>query len=425
MVNEFALPQYRFFGPWVIRAAFVLAMFGWGVGFYGPSIYLAEVIARTGWSLQWVSTAVTVHFLFGALVVANLPRVHARLGLAPSIALGAVCTALGVFGWAMAAQPWQLFVAALVSGSGWVMMGAVAVNAVIARWYAVGRPSALAKAYNGASIGGAIFAPLWVALIQGLGFPAAAALVGVVMITVIAALSVTVFSKTPQTQGQSLDGRVTAHETVGKAPSTARGVLSGKALWRDRAFVTLSLGMAIGLFAQIGLLAHLFKLLVPTLGTQPAGWLMGGGTACAIIGRMVAARAMGHVGDRRTIAAASYCMQAIGSAVLLVGTAGAVWPLALGVVLLGAGIGNATSLPPLIAQTDFASQDVPRVVALIVAISQGTYAFAPAIFGALQQPVVDASIAIGHQASTLFVTAMVIQLAAALVFLLGRRRAQD
>lgn len=420
MVSEFALPRSRFFGPWVVRAAFVMAMFGWGVGFYGPSIYLAEVIARTGWSLQWVSIAVTVHFLFGALVVASLPRLHVRLGLAPSIVLGAVCTALGVFGWATVVQPWQLLVAALVSGAGWAMTGAVAVNAVVARWYAVQRPSALAKAYNGASIGGAVFSPLWVALIHGLGFPGAAALVGVVMITVIAGLCVTVFAKTPQRMGQTLDGHTVAQAGAGKTSMTERSVLPGNTLWRDRAFVTLAMGMAIGLFAQIGLLAHLFKLLVPTLGAQWAGWLMGGGTACAIVGRAVAARAIGVAGDRRLIAAASYGMQALGSAVLLCAPAGAVWPIVLGVALLGAGIGNATSLPPLIAQTDFAPQDVPRVVALIVAISQGTYAFAPAIFGMLQRPAGEASMSMAQQAGALFVVALMIQLIAAVVFLLGR-----
>ena len=55
--------------------------------------------------------------------------------------------------------------------------------------------------------------------------------------------------------------------------------------------------------------------------------------------------------------------------------------LFLGVVLFGAGIGNNTSLPPLIAQAEFNKEDVSRVVPLIVAISQGTYAFAPAAFG--------------------------------------------
>src|SRR5258708_13436824 len=59
--------------------------------------------------------------------------------------------------------------------------------------------------------------------------------------------------------------------------------------------------------------------------------------------------------------------------------------LLLGVILFGAGIGNATSLPPLIAQAEFAEDDVPRVVALIVAIAQGAFAFAPAAFGLIRE----------------------------------------
>jgi hypothetical protein len=54
-------PQRAFFGSWVVRATFVMAVFGWGVGFYGPSIFLPAVVQRTGWSLTLVSMAVTVH----------------------------------------------------------------------------------------------------------------------------------------------------------------------------------------------------------------------------------------------------------------------------------------------------------------------------------------------------------------------------
>jgi len=46
--------------------------------------------------------------------------------------------------------------------------------------------------------------------------------------------------------------------------------------------------------------------------------------------------------------------------------------LLLGVILFGAGIGNATSLPPLIAQAEFVKDDVGRVVALNLAIGQQT-----------------------------------------------------
>ena len=59
--------------------------------------------------------------------------------------------------------------------------------------------------------------------------------------------------------------------------------------------------------------------------------------------------------------------------------------LLLGVVLFGAGIGNTTSLPPMIAQAEFLQEDVSRVVPLIVAVGQGTYAFAPAVFGLIRE----------------------------------------
>jgi hypothetical protein len=59
--------------------------------------------------------------------------------------------------------------------------------------------------------------------------------------------------------------------------------------------------------------------------------------------------------------------------------------LVLGVVLFGAGFGNATSLPPLVAQVEFVKDDVQRAVALIVGISQGFYAFAPAVFGLVRE----------------------------------------
>ena len=58
-------------------------------------------------------------------------------------------------------------------------------------------------------------------------------------------------------------------------------------VWRDTRFLTLTLGMALGLFAQIGLISHLFSLLVPAFGTYWAGIALGSVTAMAIAGRTV------------------------------------------------------------------------------------------------------------------------------------------
>ncbi|WP_210202135.1 hypothetical protein [Rhizobium anhuiense] len=138
----------------MVAATFVLAVFGWGVGFYGPPVYLQMVVQRTGWSVALVSAAVTLHFLVGAAVVANLPRLYRLAGVAAVTTIGAVLLAIGVVGWSVADQPWHLFAAALLSGTGWVAMGAAAVNAIIAPWFVRARPAALSMAYNGASVCG-------------------------------------------------------------------------------------------------------------------------------------------------------------------------------------------------------------------------------------------------------------------------------
>jgi hypothetical protein len=74
----------------------------------------------------------------------------------------------------------------------------------------------------------------------------------------------------------------------------------------------------------------------------------------------------------------------IGSLAFLFAAGANVPLLFLGIVLFGAGLGNNTSLPPLIAQAEFNKENLSRVVPLIVAISQAAYAFAPAAFGLIR-----------------------------------------
>ncbi len=411
-----------FFGPWIVRSAFVLAVFGWGMGFYGPPVFLHAVVVRTAWPLERVSSAVTVHFLVGALLVANLPSLHRRFGLPLVTTLGAVATALGVVGWAVAGETWQLFVAALLGGGGWVTMGAAAINAIVAPWFARGRPIALSMAYNGASIGGVIFSPLWVVLIERIGFASASVIVGGVMVAVVATLANLVFAKTPELLGQRPDG-----DTPGMPAGSERSMharpMPGKQLWRNRQFLTLAAGMAAGLFAQIGLVAHLFSLLVPAIGAQMAGLTMGLATACAIAGRSIVARTLPIGVDRRLVCCAAYAVQVIGSIALIAADESQTRLILLGVVLFGSGIGNATSLPPLVAQAEFSKDDVARVVALIVAIGQATYSFAPAVFGLVLARSDGAGAHIGRDTTTFFFAAAAVQALAIACLLVGRRRA--
>jgi hypothetical protein len=275
-------------------------------------------------------------------------------------------------------------------------------------------------AYNGGNIGGVVFSPLWAAAIGAIGFPAAAATIGLVMASTMWILADRVFSRTPQQMSLMVDGDVPGSRATPVTSSTARP-LPGSLLWRDRRFLTLATGMALGLFAQIGLIVHLFSLLVPALGATPAGLAMGLVTAMAIAGRSLISRAMPAKADRRLIACASYAVQIAGCIAFVAADGTSVPLLLLGVVLFGAGFGNGTWLPPLIAQVEFVGEDVPRVVALIVAISQATYAFAPVVFGMIREFTPHAAGA----APGLFIVAGIVQGLAICAFLAGRRRAQN
>ncbi len=398
-------------GPRAVRAAFLVAVFGWGMGFYGPPVFLHAVAEGRGWPVATVSAAVTLHFLVGAGTTANLPALHRRFGLAHVTLAGAVLSALGAMGWALAASPTLLVLATPLSGLGWGMTSGAAVNAIVAPWYARGRPVALSAAYNGASVGGVVMSPLWVALIAAVGFPAAAALVGGAMIAVVGWLAARVLGATPAALGVFPDGDATPPP----ARDTGAPSLPGRLLWRDARFRSLAGASALGLFAQVGLIAHLVSLLAPVLGAGGAGLAMGFATLCAVGGRTLVARSLGPGQDRRRAAALSYVVQIAGTVLLLLAVeAGAPWAVLPGIALFGFGIGNATSLPALIVQAEFAPGDGPRAVALVVGCYQAAFAFAPLAYGALR--------AATGSGAALFAVAAVVQGVAVAVLLAGRAR---
>jgi len=403
----------RFAGWWAVAAAFVVAVFGWGVGFYGPPVYLEVVRHSRGWSIPLVSGAVTLHFLVGLAIIPNLPYLYRRFGLSVVTTAAALLMAAGVSGWALAQSPWQLYAAALLTGIGWSGLGAVAVNAIVAPWFNTKRPLALGVAFNGGSVGGVIFSPLWVFLIGEIGFVTAAIAVGTVLVAIIGALAVSILHQSPEKLGQAPDGILPLMEPAHANPKRVDRPAVELALSRDRSFLTLCIGMTLALFAQTGVVAHLVSVLSPVLGGQGAGLAAGASGIAAVVGRLVVGWRASGSSNWRAIASFSLLAQAIGCVVLVLAHGSSSTLLILGVVLFGLGVGNAISVPPVIANLEFRGSQAPRAVALIVAISQGAYAIAPAVFGVFRQIWSD---------QIIFIVATVIQFVAIAAYLLGHQR---
>lgn len=408
MIEATRLSGGIFFGWRVVAVAFVFAVFAWGVAFYGPSVFLHALHQARGWPVSLISAAITAHFLVGAGLVTYLDDAHRRFGIVATTRAGVVALAAGTVSWSLAEAPWQLFAAAALTAAGWAATSGAAINAMVAPWFKRRRGFALSLAYNGASIGGVLFIPLWVALIGQWGFPGAAAAIAVATLAVLWPLAGAYLRPTPALLGLAPDGETVA--ATGVASAETRNPASRRDLLRDRRFVTLASAFAIGLFAQVGLIAHLLTLLVPTLGERGAAGAVSLTTTCAVIGRLVLGAIIDRL-DRRIAAAANFAVQACGFLLLLGASVEAVL---IGCVLFGLGLGNLVSLPPLIVESEFDAADAGRVVALVIAVNQATFSFAPGVFGVLHDLA-------GSYAAPLAL-AVLLQTTAAVLVLVGRRR---
>jgi hypothetical protein len=188
---------------------------------------------------------------------------------------------------------------------------------------------------------------------------------------VVALLSARYFNPSPVSLGLATDGDGLA------AVAEPRVTLSRFEIARMPNFLTLSGAFALGLFAQIGVLSHLIVRLTPDFGVASAGLLISLATVCAVIGRTLAGWWIGDY-DRRIAAAINFAVQ----------------------------------ITPLIAQKEFNREDVVTVVALVVAINQAVFAFAPAIVGAIRDATSNYALPVGIVAC--------IQLLAIMIILLGR-----
>jgi len=395
-----------FLGWKVVATAFVVALFSWGFAFYGSGVFLHSLHETHGWPISVISTAITAQYVLSAGIVAYLSDIHQRVGIARTTRLGVILLAAGTLGWSMAREPWQLFPLSLVTGAGWAVTSGAAINAMVTPWFERRRSAALSHALNGASIGGVIMTPLWTALIGTIGFPGAAMLLSGVMLATVWPLAGIYLRQSPHEVGLLPDGAAAGTECA--TGERARYPLSRAALFRLPRFLTMSSAFALALFAQVGLLSHLVSMMAPRLGDAGAAGAVSVTTVAAIAGRLSMAIVPPEV-DRRIASALNLLLQVCGVALLAFGA-----PLLsfAGCALFGLAVGNVVSLPPLIAQAEFDRVDVLRVVALVTALNQVFFAFAPALFGALRDLTGSYALPLGLTAA--------LQLAAAALIIVGR-----
>ena len=155
------------------RSVFCVATFGWGLGFYGQSVYLAELHRARGWTASLISGGTTFFYLFGALVVVFVSDAIRRFGPRNCLLAGISAMALAAVAIGQVREPWQLYLADAVLAFGWAGTSLAVVTNTLSLWFEQRRGMAISLALNGASFGGIAGVPLMVLAIGHFGFAGA------------------------------------------------------------------------------------------------------------------------------------------------------------------------------------------------------------------------------------------------------------
>lgn len=389
----------RYHGWWVVFCCFIIALYGWGFGFYGLSLYLVALSKTHGWSPATISAAITFYYVAGAFLVMQVGDTIQKRGARLVVLAGTGLMGLAVLGLTVVRQPWHLYFAFLLMIPGWVAMGGGSINTIIAQWFDRRRGLTASLALTGASCGGLVFAPAFAWGIDTFGFTAACYGAVAIMLATLGPLAA--FALRPRRAGE----RDVGDEDSGPA-ELEREPMSRRALLGTPRYLTMVGAFSIGLLAQISFIAHQAAFLEPTLGLKGAGWALSVTALSAVIGRLAVGAVIDRI-DRRLATSANLAVQILSMVVLLRATSPA--GLYLGCILFGFGVGNLITLPGLIVQQEFPRRDFARAVSLNVAVTQFVAAVGPYLLGLLH----DLS---GNYRSSL-IACLVLQVAAALLIL--------
>ena len=256
----------------VVAFCFLAAVFTWGLGVFGASVYVHEVTKARGWSVSLVSAGITVLYLTAALILPAVGTAIDRHGSRPVIAGGAVLLALGVAAMGRVAAPWQLYAAFVCMGLGYATMSVIGLSATVAPWFERYQGRAIAMALTGASVGAMVVVPLLTHSIARHGFSATTGGAAVITVMTLVPLALVVLRyRGPAELGLGQTG------TRLRRPTNAAGATAPT--WTRADALRSPRCRASRMASRSGdgpgrLFTHQVKLAEPILGATGAGWLV-------------------------------------------------------------------------------------------------------------------------------------------------------
>ena len=366
-INETSI---RYDGWRIVAVCFWVAIFGWALGFYGQTVFVAELHRLRGWPTSLISFGTTFFYLLGALLLVFVSEAIRMFGPRDCLLAGVSAMAFAALLMGRVTEPWQLYAADAFLAVGWAGTSIGIITNTLGLWFDEKRGMAISLALNGASFGGILGVPLLVIAIGYFGFPSAMMAAAIVMLLSTIPVILMFVGRPPARH----------IETQLAGSQTSATQIRAMAL-RDTAFLTIAIPFALVLCAQVGFVVHLITFLDPMIGREHAAIAVSVLTTMAVVGRVLFSTVIDRL-NQRLASALSFLSQAVALAViinsrdemLLIGAC----------ALFGFSVGNMITLPSLIIQREFDPRSFGVLVSLATAITQVTYAFGPGIIGLLR-----------------------------------------
>jgi MFS family permease len=366
-----------FYGWYVVFAIGLVLTTESGLAFYNLAVLLDAFIRERGFPVALASSATASYFLasgMGGVVAARvMERTDARV-----IMIGGACLssiALACVG--LLRRPWELFAFHVVFGFCYGCCGLVPATTVVARWFEARRPLALSIASTGLSLGGIVVTPLAALLIARAGLGGAAPWLGAAFFLGVVPVTALIVRASPFHMGLEPDGPRAGAQSARKA--AVRDVTFADAR-RSRFFIGLTGAYIFTLGAQVGAIAHLFRLVSIRETGSAAMLAVAMMAAASVIGRLCGGWFLLRV-PTRGFTLAMFAVQAV--ALVLLSTAPTQSMLLVGTVLLGASMGNVLMLQPLLLVEAFGLRDYGHLYSVSQLLTAIGVAGGPVLVGVI------------------------------------------
>lgn len=360
------LPKSVFYG-WYVAVACALLMFvGVGVGYYGLPIFLKPLRDTHGWTTTQVSWAPTIYFGVAGLTAAIIGPLVDRRGPVMFMVVGTIVNGISAAFIGLVDQLWQLYLVYFIFAVAYGTSSAIAVNAIMTRWFIRKRALAMSISSTGVSLGGVVLAPVAARLITAGGLQLATPLLGALVIVVAMPVILLVISWEPGRMGLRPDGDAEGVDAVAAKRTTlasqSRTWTRAQAL-RTAGFWGIFIAFLLALIAQTGYVIHQVSFLEERLGSRnEAAFTLSVTALGSIIARLLVGVFADGV-DKRLLTVILFVVQ--GTAILFIihtQNIAATWVLTL---IFGLTIGNIYMMQSLLVGELFGIVSFGSVFGLI------------------------------------------------------------